>query len=141
MSLPLSGIKVIEFSNYVAAPSTGRLLCDMGADVIKIEAFGGDAWRGTSKFFIGRGDEESPVYDSLNWGKQSICLDLKDPKGKEVLMRMLEDADIFLTNTRVKSLIKLGLDGETLIKKIPPADLCFSGRLRHQWPGSRYAGL
>jgi len=119
MNLPLSGIKVVEFSNYVAAPSTGRLLCDMGAEVIKIEAFGGDAWRDTSNFFIGKGDEESPVYDSLNWGKQSICLDLKTEKGKEILMRMLADADIFLTNTRAKSLLKLGLDGETLIKKFP----------------------
>ena len=125
MSLPLTGVKVIELSNYVAAPSAARILSDMGAEVIKIEAHGGDVWRSVSKNSIYNGtDLENPMFDSLNIGKKSICLNAKDPKGMEVLMRMLETADVFITNTRVKSLIKLGLDSETLTKKFPHLVYC-----------------
>jgi len=119
MSLPLSGIKVIDFSNYVAAPSTGRLLVDMGAEVIKIEARGGDQWRYVSNTITRKGDDENPIFDVINAGKQSICLNIKDEKGMEILMRMLENADVFITNTRAKSLVKLGLDGKTLTEKFP----------------------
>ena len=114
MSLPLQGIKIIDLSNYVAAPSAARLLCDLGAEVIKIEAHGGDVWREVSKSSTGTDDSENPMFDVLNMGKKSICLNVKDEKGYEVMMRMLEDADVFITNTRVKSLVKLGLDSETL---------------------------
>ncbi|MBO5653205.1 MAG: CoA transferase [Clostridia bacterium] len=107
MNLPLTGIKIVELSNYVAAPSSARLLADLGAEVIKIEAHGGDAWRRVGNSVTRRGDEENPIFDILNMGKQSICLNIKDEKGMEVLMRMLEEADVFITNTRAKSLVKL----------------------------------
>jgi len=124
MNLPLSGIKVIELSNYVAAPSASRLLVDLGAEVIKIEAQGGDAWRRVGNSITRRGDAENPIFDILNMGKQSICLNIKDEKGMEILMRMLEDADVFITNTRAKSLVKLGLDGKTLTEKFPRLIYC-----------------
>jgi len=124
MSLPLQGIKIIDLSNYVAAPSAARLLCDLGAEVIKIEAHGGDVWREVSKSSTGTDDSENPMFDVLNMGKKSICLNVKDEKGYEVMMRMLEDADVFITNTRVKSLVKLGLDSETLTKKFPRLVYC-----------------
>ncbi len=119
MEKPLSGIKVIELSNYVAAPGCARMLAEMGAEVIKIEAFGGDAWRFTSNAIIRRGDEESPVYEIYNIGKRSICINIKDEKGYELLMKMLDTADVFITNTRLKSLKKLGLDADTITAKYP----------------------
>lgn len=116
---PLSGIKVIELSTYVAAPSCARLLGDMGAEVIKVESFDGDPWRNRGKNFIKRGDIENPIFDIYNIGKESICINIKEPKGMECLMKMLEDADVFITNTRLKSLKKLGLDGESLLARFP----------------------
>ena len=119
MEKPLSGIKVIELSTYVAAPGCARMLAEMGAEVIKIEAFSGDAWRFTSNAITRRGDEESPVYEIYNIGKRSICINIKDEKGLELLMKMLDTADIFITNTRLKSLKKLGLDADTITAKYP----------------------
>lgn len=119
MNKPLEGIKVIELSNYVAAPGCARMLADMGADVIKIEAFGGDAWRETGKSMIHHGDEENPVYEIYNVGKRSICINAKEEKGHELIMKMLETADVFISNTRLKSLKKLGFDPETLAEKFP----------------------
>ena len=61
MSKPLEGIKVIELANYVAAPIVGRILADMGAEVIKIEGRGGDAWRNTSASHTQTGWDENPI--------------------------------------------------------------------------------
>lgn len=117
---PLDGLKVVELSTFVAAPVCGRLMHDMGADVIKIESFRGDAWRSYGRSMgIPATDDENPVFDIVNSGKKSIALDLKKDKGLEILLKLLENADIFLTNTRAKSLRKLGLDYETLHKKFP----------------------
>ena len=94
MDLPLKGIRVIDLSNYIAAPSGTRILADLGAEVIKIEAFGGDIWRANCKANIGRGDEENPLYDVFNAGKSSICINIKEEKGLALLMRMIENSDV-----------------------------------------------
>ena len=119
MSLPLEGIKVVDLSNYVAAPSAARMLSDLGAEVIKIETFDGDPWRKTGKAIIKRGDEENPIYDVFNVGKSSICVNIKNPKGLELVLKMIGEADVFITNTRAQSLRKLGLDSDTLHAKFP----------------------
>jgi len=119
MNLPLKGIRVIDLSNYIAAPSATRILADLGAEVIKIEAFGGDIWRNNCKASIKRGDEENPLYDVFNAGKNSICIDIKKEKGLALLMRMIENSDVFITNTRAQSLRKLGLDSDTLTDRFP----------------------
>jgi len=119
MSLPFAGIKIVELSNYVAAPSAGRIFADMGATVIKIEANGGDLWRNVSDSITHTGQDANPIFDVINSGKQSICLNIKDEQGMAILMRMLADADVFITNTRTKSLVKLGLDSKTLTEKFP----------------------
>ena len=117
---PLDGYKVIELSTFVAAPSCGRVMSDMGAQVIKVEAFGGDGWRcyGPS-MNIPATDEENPVFDIVNSGKKCITVNLKNAKGMEILMSLLEDADVFLTNTRARSLRKLGLDFASLHARFP----------------------
>lgn len=117
---PLSGYKVIELSTFVAAPSCGRLLRDWGADVIKVESGKGDAWRyHGSTHRVTSTEEENPMFDLVNAGKKSVVVDLKSAEGKAVLYDLLSDADIFLTNTRAKSLRKLGLDYESLKERFP----------------------
>jgi len=119
MPKPLSGIRVIELANYVAAPVVGRMLADLGAEVIKIEGRGGDAWRLTAASLTQTTLDENPIFDMFNAGKKSISLNLKNDKGREVFFRLLEGADILLTNTRHQSLVKLGVDYESLKDRFP----------------------
>lgn len=116
---PLKGIKVVDMSTYVAAPVCARMLADMGADVVKIETFSGDPWRETAKACTFTDEFENPVFDIYNAGKKSICLNIKHESGIAVLLEMLKDADVFITNTRPRSLKKLGLDYDTLHEKFP----------------------
>ena len=120
MGKALEGIKVVELSTYVAVPTCGRMLADMGADVIKVESPRGDTWRihGANNGITAT-EEENPLFDLFNSGKRGIVLDLKNPRGLALLYQLLEGADIFLTNTRMKSLKKLGLAPETLRGKFP----------------------
>ena len=116
---PLEGIRVIELANYVAAPIVCRICADLGAEVIKLEGRGGDAWRATSLGHTKTDDNENPLFDIFNVGKKSISLNLKSAEGKEVFHKLLEGADILVTNTRNQSLVKLGLDYESLKDKYP----------------------
>lgn len=117
---PLSGIKVIELSTFVAAPACGRLMSDLGAEVIKVESFSGDAWRNYGRNMnIPTTDEENPVFDIVNSGKKSVVLNLKKRGGMDIMLKLLAGADVFLTNTRAKSLRRLGLDYETLHVRFP----------------------
>lgn len=117
---PLEGITVVELSTYIAAPSCGRILATQGARVIKVEAPAGDVER---KFgptlFCPATEEENPIYDTLNGGKDAVCLNLKDPADMERFHKLLEKADVFLTNNRLTPLKKMGLDYETLKEKYP----------------------
>lgn len=119
MSKPLEGIKVVELANYVAAPIVGRILADMGAEVVKIEGRGGDAWRNTSASHTQTGWDENPLFDLFNVGKKSISLNLKSAQGKEIFFKLLEQADVFITNTRQQSLVKLGVDYDTIKDRFP----------------------
>lgn len=112
---PLEGIKVVELASFVAAPAAGRMLAEMGADVIRVESTAGDPWR-----FYGVNcglpvaDEENPLFDLYNLGKRDIQLDTKTLEGKEILLRLLGEADVFITNNRLKSLVRAGLDYDSL---------------------------
>ena len=118
--LPLSGYKVIELATVVAAPTAGRLMAEFGADVIKIEPPSGDPLRGIGEMhMLPTDDGNNPMFDVFNTGKMLTSINLKSPEGHDVLMKMLSSADIFLTNTRMQALEKLGLDYETLKEKFP----------------------
>ncbi len=120
MSGPLSGIKVVELAAFVAAPVVGRMLADMGAQVVKVEAPSGDGWRQTGISYLPRfNKDENPVFDIYNTGKDFVCLNLKTPAGKEAFFKLLDEADVFLTNTRPAALKRLGLDYDTLKEKYP----------------------
>ena len=115
----LDGIKVIELCNYVAAPCTGRLLADFGAEVIKVEIPRGDGWRAFGTRNTNTDDAENPVFEVYNSKKKDIAMDLKTPQSMEILHKLLEKADIVISNTRLKSLAKMGLDPDSLRKKYP----------------------
>lgn len=119
MRKPLEGIRIIELANYVAAPIVGRICADMGAEVVKIEGRGGDAWRATSLSHTRTEADENPLFDVFNVGKKSIALNIKSEEGKEILFRLLENADILITNTRNQSLTKLGIDYNSLKDRFP----------------------
>lgn len=121
MEKPLSGIKVIELADYVSAPVCARILADMGAEVIKIERSTGNVWRATGKASCpGKfTDAENPGYDINNTGKKHIVLNLKTAEGLSVCHKLLETADVFVTNMRVQALKRLGLDYESVKDKYP----------------------
>ena len=117
---PLSGIKVVELATFVAGPVTARLMADLGAEVIKVEAPRGDEWRRTGVSFNTRfSPEENPVFAIYNTGKKHVALNLKTPEGMDAFHKLLAQADVFVTNTRQNSLKRLGLSYEDLKEKYP----------------------
>ncbi len=115
MNGPLSGLKVVELATFVAAPVTARLMADMGAEVIKIEAPSGDAWRGQgARMNPHFSEQENPVFAIYNTGKKHISLNLKSPEGKEAFHKLLSEADVFITNTRPAALKRLGFAYEDI---------------------------
>lgn len=116
----LEGVKVVELTTHAAAPMTGRILADLGADVIKIEAPSGDNQR---LFGLSCGapvsDDENPCFQLMNANKRGITLNLKMQEGRELLYDLLKDANIFFTNTRRQALEKLQITYEDLAPKFP----------------------
>ena len=121
MKGPLSGIKVLDLTTFVAAPVCGRLLADMGADVIKVERPEGDTWRKTGIGYHSArfSHEENPIFDIYNSGKKHIALDLKTAEGMEIFRKLLKKADVFITNTRPAALRRLGISYEDLKDDFP----------------------
>jgi crotonobetainyl-CoA:carnitine CoA-transferase CaiB-like acyl-CoA transferase len=114
----LKGLKVVDFTAYIAGPGAAAILGDWGADVIKVERPGGDNMRhvfADLKNDIGA----NPTFDVDNRGKRGIVLDITKPAGRDALAKLAETADVFLTNTRPASLRKYGLDDPTLRKVNP----------------------
>ncbi|HRO03558.1 MAG TPA: CoA transferase, partial [Terricaulis sp.] len=114
----LKGLKVVEYATYVAAPGAGGILADWGADVIKVEPPGGDPIR---LFFasLGASDGPNPVFDMDNRGKRGIVLDTAQDAGREALLRLIDDADVFITNVRPGGLKRAGLDHDALLARRP----------------------
>ena len=100
MSGPLQGIRVIEVASWMFIPSGGSVLADWGAEVIKVEPPSGDPQRGlvTSGLLPGGADGVNFMIEQPNRSKQSVVLDLRQPDGHDVLMRLVETADVFLTS-------------------------------------------
>ena len=115
---PLQGVKVVELGTHIAVPLASRLLADWGAQVIKVENPSGDLWR-----YYGLNvrtpisDEENPMFSIPNANKKIVSLNLKTEAGKRILFQLLEDADVFMTNVRMKGLKGLGLDYESLVRR------------------------
>jgi len=109
--LPLAGIKIIDLTRILSGPFCTMTLADLGAEVIKIESPQGDDTRQWGPPFI---KNESAYFLSVNRNKKSVVLNLKDPKGKEILLKMVEEADVVVENFRPGTLKKLGIDYDIL---------------------------
>lgn len=113
---PLTGLRVIDLSRILAGPFAAMILADLGADVIKIEEpTCGDESRGFGPFTEGF----SAYFISINRGKRSVTLNLKEKKGKEILKELVKKADILMENYRPGIMKRLGLDYEVL-KQVNP---------------------
>ncbi|MFC4464080.1 CaiB/BaiF CoA transferase family protein [Streptomyces xiangluensis] len=115
---PLEGYSVVELGMWVAAPAAATMLADWGADVVKVEAPTGDPNRYTLKH-VGQDIDSEPPFESDNRGKRGIVLDLRSEEGKDVLERLLERADVFVTNLRPGALERLGLAPDELRARHP----------------------
>ncbi len=114
MEKPLAGIKVVDLSRFIAGPYCTMKLGDMGAEVIKVETPGkGDDSRALGPPFL---DGESAYYLSFNRNKKSVTLNLREEKGKEILHRLIGEADIFVENFRMGVTEKMGLTYEDVRK-------------------------
>ena len=111
----LAGLRVVEFSHIMAGPICGRMLADMGADVIKVEPVaGGDA---TRHFRPPDLDGESAAFMMLNRNKRGVALDLKSEEGLQVALRLIERADVLIENHRTGTMERLGLGYDLLKEK------------------------
>lgn len=115
--LPLAGVRVIEFTHMVMGPAAGLILADLGADVIKIEPVGGDSTRRLP----GSGSGYFPMY---NRNKRSLCVDLKADEGREVVLRLISEADVLIENFRPGTMDRLGLGYGALSEKHPRLIYC-----------------
>ncbi|NYZ16148.1 CoA transferase [Azospirillum sp. RWY-5-1] len=113
---PLAGTKIIDLTSVLMGPSATQMLGDMGADVIKVESPDGDLVR---QIGPQRNAGMGAIFLNANRSKRSICLDLKQPAGREALLRLADDADILTYNIRPQAMTRLGLDYETLAARNP----------------------
>jgi len=119
-ALPLAGLIVAEFCNVAAGPFCGMLLADMGADIIKIEPPTGDMLRAWPPHT----DGFSENFASLNRGKRSIALDLKNPADRDVAFAIMRKADVVLENNRPGAMERLGLGWPRIHKENPKLVYC-----------------
>ena len=117
----LEGIKIIDFSKWLPGQYCGMVLGDFGADVIKVEDVKGDVTRG---FTPAKEPGMSYWHLMLNRNKRGITVNLKTPAGREVLLRLLKEADVFLEGFRPGYLKMLGLDYESVSKINPRLIYC-----------------
>lgn len=119
-NLPLAGITVVELATVVAAPTTSRMLCAYGADVIKVETLYGDEMRRAGKTeMTPYEDDKNPLFTVHNSNKKLTAINFKTPEGKEALLKLISEADVFLTNVREASLKRSGLDYDSLKEQFP----------------------
>ncbi|WP_016693538.1 CaiB/BaiF CoA transferase family protein [Rhodococcus rhodochrous] len=119
---PLHGLKVVDMTTSYAGPTAAMYLADLGATVIKVERPGhGDDARSWGPPFV---DGDSAWFASANRNKQSLVLDVRTEAGREVLLRLLDSADVFLQNMNPAKLTRLGIDGETLLQRNPRLVYC-----------------
>jgi crotonobetainyl-CoA:carnitine CoA-transferase CaiB-like acyl-CoA transferase len=137
--LPLTGIKVIDYSHFLAGPFMSRALGALGADVIKVERpTEGDAGRahatilepGTSGYFL-----------QQNMGKQGLCINLRDKRGLELMHKLVAEADVFVENYRPGALDRLGLGYKQLSSINPRLVYCSVSAYGHTGPDSSRPGF
>ena len=116
---PLAGFRVVELGVWVAGPAAGGILCDWGAEVIKVEPPTGDPMRAIFSLAVGATQAANPPFDLDNRGKRSVVLDLRTEEHRDAFDRLLGTADVFVTNLRVDALERLGLGHAAVLERHP----------------------
>ncbi len=125
MSAPLAGLRVVELARILAGPWIGQTLADLGADVIKVESAQGDDTRKWGPPDIETDAETSAAYfHACNRGKRSIVTDFATPAGREIVLKLIDRADILIENFKVGGLAKFGLDYATVAARNPRLIYC-----------------
>jgi crotonobetainyl-CoA:carnitine CoA-transferase CaiB-like acyl-CoA transferase len=115
MTLPLEGVRVVDFSRVLAGPHCAKQLLDLGAEVVKVEPPTGDVSRSS----FPRAGEISGYYAQQNAGKRNISIDLNVPESREVVLRLCDTADIIIENFRPGALGSFGLDYDSVAQRNP----------------------
>lgn len=137
-ALPLAGIRVIDYTHFLAGPYLSRCLAALGAEVIKVERpKEGDAGR-AHPYFV---DGHSGYFLQQNMGKKGLCINLKDPRGLEMMHKLTDSADVFVENYRPGALDKLGLGYKELAARNPGLVYCSVSAYGHTGPDSHRAGF
>ncbi|HEY7268317.1 MAG TPA: CoA transferase, partial [Dehalococcoidia bacterium] len=122
---PMEGVKVVEMGFWVAGPSAAGILADWGADVVKLEPPEGDPFRGLLRGLVAGGQAPpNPPFELDNRGKRSIAVNLAAEDGKAIARKLLDQADVFITNVRPGSVGRLGLEYETVRQTNPRIIYC-----------------
>jgi crotonobetainyl-CoA:carnitine CoA-transferase CaiB-like acyl-CoA transferase len=129
---PLTGTRVLDLSRMVSGPLCGRILADLGAEVVKVEPPDGDRTRTVPPFV----DGVSPYFAQMNAGKRNVCVDLKAPGGAEVVARLAAHADVLVENFRPGVLARHGLDAPSLTARNPRLVYCSVTGWGQDGPGS-----
>jgi crotonobetainyl-CoA:carnitine CoA-transferase CaiB-like acyl-CoA transferase len=126
----LEGIKVIDMGHVVAVPAAGAMLADWGAEVIKVEPLSGEMARGLGRLSrtrtvlqFERGEVNLGI-ELLNRNKKGLALDLKKDPGREIFYKLIEKADVFMSNYEISALQRLGLDYANLSRLNPKLVYC-----------------
>ncbi len=135
---PLHGVRVIDYSHFLAGPHLSRCLAAMGAEVIKVERpTAGDAGRAHGYFK----DGQSGYFLQQNMGKLGLCVDMKDPRGRALMMDLVKTADVFVENYRPGALDRLGLGYDALSKLNPRLIYCSISAYGHTGPDASQPGF
>ncbi len=138
VSAPLEGIRVIDYSHFLAGPYVGRCLAGLGAEVIKVERPAtGEAGRGYP--YVREG--VSGYFLQQNMGKKGLCLNMKDARGKALMTRLVESADVFIENYRPGALGRLGLGYDEVSALNPRLVYCSISAYGHTGPDSHRPGF
>ncbi|TML58999.1 MAG: CoA transferase [Actinobacteria bacterium] len=132
---PLAGVRVVDLSRVLAGPYATMTLADLGADVVKIEhPAGGDETRAWGPPFAGG---ESAYFLSVNRGKRSVAVDLKDPEGRDLALELCARADVVIENFRPGGAARLGLDYEAVRARRPDVVYCTISGFGSREPSDR----
>jgi crotonobetainyl-CoA:carnitine CoA-transferase CaiB-like acyl-CoA transferase len=135
---PLEGIRVVDYTHFLAGPYLSRCLAAMGAEVIKVERPGdGDAGRAYPHMING----QSGYFMQQNMGKKGLCVNMKDPRGRALMDKLIDSADVFVENYRPGALAKLGLGYDEISKRNPGLVYCSISAYGHTGSESHRAGF
>lgn len=138
---PLAGLKVVELARILAGPWIGQALADLGAEVVKVEAPGGDDTRHWGPPFISRdGDTTAAYFYAANRGKSSVVADFRTAEGQAQVRDLVADADILIENFKVGGLAKYGLDYPALAALNPRLIYCSVTGFGQDGPYAHRAG-